>query len=109
MKFSPFLGEDLVEVSSKRPPAERVAFNSPHSGGLKVGTSVPYSLGSRTIPNRRDGLKINNKSENHFATSVHQFLRIISTKASTALRSPLCPSQNIAFLRIETLGWVLLI
>ncbi|MFH1942665.1 MAG: hypothetical protein ABIL68_11250 [bacterium] len=45
---------------SKRPPRYiGVAFNSPRSGGLKVGTSVPTSLGSRTIPNFRDGLKIN--------------------------------------------------
>jgi len=33
-------------ATSKRPPAKQVAFNSPRSGGLKVGTSVLTSLGS---------------------------------------------------------------
>ncbi len=32
--------------NSKRPPAKRVALNSPRSGGFKVGTSVLTSLGS---------------------------------------------------------------
>ncbi len=43
---------------SKRPPAKRVALNSPRSGGFKVGTSVLTSLGSRTT-GRASGLKIN--------------------------------------------------
>jgi len=43
--------------NSKRPPAKRVALNSPRSGGFKVGTSVLTSLGSRTT-GRASGLKI---------------------------------------------------
>ena len=44
--------------ASKRPPAKRVALNSPHSGEFKAGTSVLTSLGSRTT-GRASGLKIN--------------------------------------------------
>jgi hypothetical protein len=43
---------------SKRLPAKRVVLNSPHSGGLKVGTSVPTSLRSKTT-GKASSLKIN--------------------------------------------------
>jgi len=44
--------------TSKRPPAKRVALNSPRSDGFKVGTSALTILGLRTT-GRASGLKIN--------------------------------------------------
>ena len=55
---------------SKRPPAKRVALNSPHSGGFKVGTSVLTSLGSRTT-GRASGLKINHLLDVACGTGQH--------------------------------------